>query len=231
MSDGHPHPTIDELLDQFIAAWHAGAAPSADAYLQRAAAGERDELAELIGAFLQLAPTVEPATTRGLELVQDQAVHRLAQLEDAWWDAKDGGAAAGAAAADAWGTRLRELREHAGLSLAALGARFAERFSLAPDEAALAPDTLQRLEAGEQRSSGVTSRAARALEELLGAARGALSEGAAPPLGAALLRGTPPPDEADEREQLSELLRQVDDALPPADDSARGETLRGLLGS
>lgn len=213
MSDGFPHPSVDELLDRFIAAWHAGEAPSVDAYQGLAAEADRDELLQLLGAFLQLAPTVEPATTRGLELIDDPLVHRLARLEDQWWDAQA-----------PWGARLRVLREQAGLSLQQLGERFASHFELGGADAASAPDALGRLEAEAAQATGVTARAARALEELLGAARGSLAAGASPPLGAVLMRGD------GEREQLADLLRHVDDALPASDDGLPSETLHGLLG-
>jgi hypothetical protein len=213
MNDGRPHPSVDDLLDRFIAAWHAGEAPSVDAYLSLTAEADRDELLELLGAFLQMAPTVEPTTTRGLELIEDPLVHRLARLEDEWWDAQA-----------PWGTRLQALRVQAGLSLQQLGERFASHFSLSAADASGVPDALERLEAASAPASGVTARAARALEELLGAARGSLAAGAAPPLGAALMRSD------GEREQLADLLRHVDDALPAGDGEETGETLHGLLG-
>lgn len=228
MTDGRPHPSVDELLDAYIAAWHAGEAPSLAASVARAAEPDRDELTELIGAFLQIAPTVDASTSRGLELVEDPLVHKLAALEGEWWDRKESLGAA------PWGERLRALRERAGLSVAGLGERFAARFGLAADDAAAAPAALERLEDGALAAGGVAARAARALEELLGAPSGVLVAGAAPALGGALLRGDLPAD-ADERERLAGLLRQVDDALPPAGASDAGaagaETLRGLLGA
>ncbi|MBJ7471607.1 MAG: hypothetical protein JHD16_09915 [Solirubrobacteraceae bacterium] len=241
MTDGHPHPSVDDLLDAFIAAWHGGQAPRLDAFVDRAAEADREELTQLIAAFLQLAPTVEPTAERGIELVQDPLVHRLAGLEDAWWDAQAAGeeeraedvlvAGEALAAVEApWGERLRQLRESAGLDLAALAARFADRFGLSAGEAGKAPQALGRLEDGTLAPTGVAARAARVLEELLAAPAGALTAGAAPALGGALLRGALPED-ADERERFADLLREVDDALPAADGQPAGETLHGLLGA
>lgn len=223
MADGRPHPSVDDLFDAFIVAWHAGQAPSLDACVAQAAPSEQEELTQLIGSFLQLAPTVEVTPERAAELVDDPLVERLAALEGDWWDRRE------ALAAAPWGERLRTLRETAGVSLAALGGRFAERFGLAGDDATRAPDVLGELEAGALPGDGVAARAARALEELLGAAAGTLTSGAAPAVGGALLRGTLP-DDAAGREQLADLLREVDDALPPVDGGVAGESLRDLLG-
>lgn len=52
--------TIDELLDEYVAAWHAGRAPRAAEFTRRAEPPDRDELAVLLAAFLELAPTVIP---------------------------------------------------------------------------------------------------------------------------------------------------------------------------
>lgn len=232
MTDGQSPPGVDELLDQFIAAWHAGDAPSTADYVARAAATEQDELAEMLGAFLEIAPTVEPNEARAAELRSDPLVQRLTLLEDAWWDARAAEETDPVAAASAWGDRLRGLREAAGLSIAALAERFAEAFGVGGEDATRAPAVFSRLESGEVASTGVAARAARKLEELLSAPRGALAAGAAPALGGPLLRGALPED-ADERERFAELLREVDDSLAVERGAAdgTGETLEGLLGA
>lgn len=253
MTDGHPHPAIDTLLDEFVAAWHAGDAPSSETFVVRAAAADRDELEALIAAFLELAPTVGPSAERTGELAADPLVARLTALEDDWWDARAGASAArvvgdtaaegrdaseaapaartaDGAAPEPWGATLRALRERAGLSLAALGAAFAERFGLDAADTDHAPRVFDALERGSRPASRVAARAARALEQLLDAPRGALVAGVAPALADPLLRGALP-EAGTERERFTDLLREVDDALavgetaPPA-----GETLRGLLG-
>lgn len=205
MSDQHPHRSTDELLDAFIAAWHAGEAPSADAYLAQAA-DARDELAELLGAFLQLAPSVDATPARAAELAADPLLVRIIAFEADFWDGREGTVEA------PWGARLCALREAAGVSVAVLGERFAELFRLPATDSARAPQTLAALEAGELPSTGVAARAARALEELLSAPRGVLAAGAMPAFGAPLLRAVMPED-ADQREQFTELLREVSDAI------------------
>lgn len=255
MTDGLPHPTVDALLDAFIAAWHAGDAPSAAQFAGRAAPADQDELLELIGAFLQLAPTVEPSSARAAELEADPVLARLAGLEPAWWDERsageakagvatelssvgEGAAKAGSrmtepeADAASWGARLRVLREAAGLSVGDLAERFAARFGLGGAEASAAPAALAALETGSLPSTGVTARAARAIEELLQAPKGTLVAGAAPAFGGPVLRGALPEGD-DDRARYADLFREVDEALTADGVSVEpgAETLHGLLGA
>ena len=51
--------TVDEILGEFIDAWKAGERPDLDAFLERVPAGDRDELAAGIAAWLHIAPTPE----------------------------------------------------------------------------------------------------------------------------------------------------------------------------
>ncbi len=214
MTPGAPDPHVDELLDRFIAAWHAGDAPSAAEYVAQVAPESREELGALIAGFLELAPTIPVNAAAEARLADDPLVAKLTALEPT-----------GAAAA--WGARLAGLRAAAGLSLTQLSAAFSERFALGADDRGRAPTVFGELEAGALPADGVSARAARALEEILGAARGALAAGGdGGPLGAALLRApTVEPD------GLADLLRNVDDALPPADDDAGSESLHDLLGA
>ncbi len=231
---GRPeHESVDALLDAFIAAWHAGQAPDAAGYVARAAADDRDELEQLLGAFLQLAPTTSPTPERSAELAADPLLQRLASLEGEL-------ALADAVAADdplagteeaPFGARLRALREAAGLTPHGLARGFAERFGLAGADAERAPQALAALETGELPADGVAARAARALEELLRAPRGALAGGPSPAFGGPLLRAALP-DGEQERAQFTDLLRDVDDALgehAPAGEPA--ESLQSLLGA
>ncbi len=224
MSSGASHPTVDELLDRFIAAWHAGQAPTVHDALAQAAPADRDELEQLIAGFVELAPTVPPTDEALAAAADDPLVQRLAALEDEWWEQ------AGAVGAS-WGARLAALREQAGRSVGELAAGFSARFGLSAGDEARAADVLTQLERGELPSTGVAARAARALEELLGAPAGALRDGAAPALGAPVLRGELP-EADDERDQLVDLLRTVDDAVTHVspDSTAPADSLKDLLG-
>ena len=72
--------SIEALTERFVAAWHGGEAPDVDAYLSLAAEGDRDELLDLLSAFLLLAPTVEPTAERAQELAGDPLVQRVGGL-------------------------------------------------------------------------------------------------------------------------------------------------------
>lgn len=87
MTDGDAHSTVDEPLDAFIAAWHAGEAPSSVDYAGRAPAEDHDELTRLIASFLELAPTTQPSESRSRELAADPLVAKIAALEGRRWDA------------------------------------------------------------------------------------------------------------------------------------------------
>ncbi len=242
-----PGEPIDLLLDAFVRAWHAGEAPDPRAFVARAREAERDELEQLLAAFAEIAPTVEPSPQRAAQLAADPRIARLSAIEADWWRAQGRDAeareiealAAALAAGEAddtgtqeapFGARLKALRETAGVTLAGLGAEFAARFGLSAGDSARAPVVLGALESGELGPAGVAARAARALEELLAAPRGTLTPGPSPALGNVLLRAALPED-ADQSEQFGELLRDVDDALrsgAPANQPS--DTLQSLLG-
>lgn len=223
MTSGTPDPTVDDRLDAFIAAWHAGQVPSAAAHLAAAPEEQREELGALIAAFVELAPTVAPTEEAAEARAGDPLVARLTAIEGDWWEARDPFAAA------PWGARLRRLREAAQLTPQQVAAHLATRFTLSGDDAGRAPAVIEALEAGTLPSSGVAARAARALEQLFDAPAGVLLRGAAPPLGSPVLRGELP-GSADDRARLAELLRTVDDALGGTESARGAERLHDLLG-
>jgi hypothetical protein len=70
----------DQLLSEFIDAWNAGKRPDVSDYVERAPAGERDELAGLINVFLQDAPT-PPYSEEALAAIRsDPLVGKLGSL-------------------------------------------------------------------------------------------------------------------------------------------------------
>jgi hypothetical protein len=75
---------LDRLLNEFVEAWNAGRRPEVDDFVDRAPEAERNELAGLIGAFLEIAPTPSYSpeqldTLRADPLVQ--AIGRVAEDE------------------------------------------------------------------------------------------------------------------------------------------------------
>lgn len=159
----------DELLDAFVVAWRAGDAPDAGEWIDRADPADQDEVADLIGGFLLVADDVEPNPTRRAQLEADPAVARLVAIADVAPHEPT------PAEEPAWGTRLRALRERAGLELGALAERFAASFGLAAPSADRARRYLADLEDGALDARGVSSRASFRLEELLDAGAGSLT--------------------------------------------------------
>ncbi len=145
---------VDRILGEYIDAWKTGERPDLDAYLARVPAADRDDLAEQVGTWLQVAPTPDyPAAARA-SIAAEPAL-RAALRE--------------AAALRPPPERLEVLRERAGLGVGDVAARLAARFGFADQSRAVA--YLERLERGELDASRVSRRLLDALSEMLGAVR------------------------------------------------------------
>ena len=153
----------ERILSEFIDAWNAGRRPDVDEHVARAPAGERDELAADLLAFLSFAPT--PA--------YDEAELAAIRAEPAV-------AGALAAAGERGGLLpqlLPALRERRSLSVAELAAELAGALGLGRERADKTAGYLARLEDGELEPARVSRRVFEALAGVLGVARGEL-EGA-----------------------------------------------------
>lgn len=155
--------TPDRLLSEFIDDWNAGRRPDVRAFLRRVPTGpDRDELAEQLGHWLELAPTPLYAEPARAAIRADPVVQRVF--------------AAAGQDAGLWPQVLPELRERSGLSVAQLAARVAERFGLDAPETERAQGYLARLEAGDLEPSRVSRRLLDALSDLLGVGPGTLAD-------------------------------------------------------
>lgn len=155
--------TIEHVLSDFIEAWSAGRRPSVREHLARVPEGaERDELAEQITTWLEVAPTPPFDDATRAEIRAEPIVRDVLQ----------------AAGTDAglWPTVVPALRARAGLSVGQLAARLVERFGLATGDQERTADYLQRLEAGRLEPSRVSRRLLGALGELLGASAATLAD-------------------------------------------------------
>src|SRR4051812_33965879 len=74
--------TLDTLLNEFTEAWIAGERPRVDDYIERVPIEDRDELAELISAFLELAPDPDYSSEQLAELRADPTVQKIGELFD-----------------------------------------------------------------------------------------------------------------------------------------------------
>jgi hypothetical protein len=73
---------VDRLLNEFVEAWNAGRRPEVDDFVERAPEGERDELAGLIGAFLEIAPTPAYSPEQLDALRADPTVQAIARVAE-----------------------------------------------------------------------------------------------------------------------------------------------------
>lgn len=158
--------SIEQLLGEFAEAWNAGKRPDVDAYLERAAPADRDELAAQLSTWLELAPTPSFDDETRAEIAAEPALVQ-----------------AFAAAAELRmpvARRVASLRERAGLATADVAARLAARFSLEDEPRTAA--YLERLEADELDERRLSQRLLDGLASILGADAGQLAPA---PAGAA----------------------------------------------
>jgi hypothetical protein len=153
----------DQVLSEFMDAWNAGRRPRMRDYLERVPAGpERDELADDIGTWLEVAPT--PAYS-----AQTRAAIRSEPVVEAIF-------ASVGADEGAWAVVLPRLRGHAGLGIRDLASRLVERFKLGAADEDRAAAYLEQLERGELRPERVSRRLLDALGGLLGVSGASLAD-------------------------------------------------------
>lgn len=173
---------IDRLLSEFVDAWNAGERPRVEEFLDRAPAERQHELAGLIEAFLDVAPTPNYSAETLEELMREPAV--LASVE-----ALEG-------RAGLWPSLLPRLRRRAQLRRDQVVEGIVERLGIQGQEDKAA-QYVHELETGTLETAGVSRRVIEALAGVLGASaeeleraadfRGLAMEGAEP----AFLRAAP----------------------------------------
>lgn len=155
--------TTDQVLSDFIDAWNAGRRPSVRDHLTRVPAGPaRDELADQITTWLEVAPTPAYSDAARAEIRDEPVVRHV--LDAVGHDA------------GLWPDVIPGLRARAGLTVGQLAARLTERFSLGKGSEERTADYLARLERGELEPSRVSRRLLGALGELLGASGDTLAD-------------------------------------------------------
>lgn len=189
--------TRDQVLSEFIDAWNRGERPRVREYLARLPDGpERDELADQITAWLEIAPTPD----------YDEQTREQIRSEPI---------VAGALAGP-----LPALRARAELSIADLSARLIERLSLNRADTSRAADYLERLERGDLDASRLSRRLLDALGAIFGVPGRALAESVRPAPAGAIFRADTDAAERvrDDIELLSQAARTP---APPMDDLDR----------
>jgi transcriptional regulator with XRE-family HTH domain len=181
--------TTDQLLSEFIDAWNAGARPRVREYLARLPDGPaRDELAEQLSNWLEVAPTPAYDTATRAQIAAEPAVTGLFTAANT-----DAGM---------WPTLVPRLRDRAGLSLTDLAGQLVDRFSLDRQDSDRTAGYLDRLERGTLDPARVSRRLTQALAHILGVGERTFADAAtyqrafrAQPAaaGGTLFRGAPAP--------------------------------------
>ena len=202
--------TTEQLLSDFIDAWNAGRRPRVREYLARLPDGpERDDLADQLTSWLEVAPTPAYSEQTRAEISQTPALARLREATD-----KDAGL---------WPTVVPTLRERAGLSIADLAGKLVERFGLDRKETERTAGYLDRLERGALDPTRISQRLTAALAGILGVGErtltdaGTYNRGLRPPAaaaGGALFRAAAPAPAA-YREDFEVLARAARTPAPP----------------
>ncbi|MEA2289995.1 MAG: hypothetical protein QOD55_1992 [Solirubrobacteraceae bacterium] len=157
--------TTEQVLSDFIDAWNAGRRPSVREYLSRVPEGApRDDLADQISTWLEVAPTPDYSDATRAEIRADPVVQHV-------FDAVGNDAGL-------WPQVIPQLRARAGLSVAQVATRLVERFGLGGGSQERTADYLERMERGELEPTRVSRRLLDALGELLGASGRTLSDAA-----------------------------------------------------
>ncbi len=200
--------SVEQLYGDFVDAWNSGKRPDVTEYLQQASADERDELAQKLDMWLQIAPTpdYDEAT---LDAIRSEPV-LMAALADA--ESLEAPLA----------ERVRSFRERAGLSLAAFAGAVADRVKVPADDKL--SGYLTQLETGDLDERRLSQRLLDAFADALGVRPGALAP--APAAGQSFFRA----DEDADLEIAASLTALTEAAFAPEPGAEMDEVDRLFLG-
>jgi transcriptional regulator with XRE-family HTH domain len=194
--------SIDRVLSEFIDDWNAGRRPQVDAYLDRVPEGERDELADQLMTWLEVAPT--PAyddATR--EAIRSEPVAR------ATIDAM-------ASESGLWPKLLPSLRERASLSVRELAKKLVAAVGLDARAESKTAEYLEQLEEGSLNPARVSGKIIEKLAAILRVDSSLLDQAGGPAFRAApMFRATIEPGAKSMRNM--EVLADMLTAKAPAE--------------
>lgn len=157
-------PSSAKALSDFIDAWNAGRRPRVDDYLDRVPEPERDELADQLGLWLELAPTPDFSAAQREAIRAEPVVARVQAAVDS-----DAGLLA---------LELPRLRARRSLSVRDVASALVAGLALAPGDVDRTEDYLQRVESGSHDATKLSRRLLDALAGALGASTESLRNAA-----------------------------------------------------
>lgn len=143
----------DRLLNEFVDAWNAGERPRVEDYVDRAPEDERDELALLLGTFLENAPQPRYSAETLAQIEGEATVAQLSSLIDS--------------ESGLWPTLLPRLRRRAELTRDQVVEQLAELLGMSGREARIKP-YYHQMESGTLNPAGVSRRVLDALARIFG---------------------------------------------------------------
>lgn len=203
--------SVERLVGEFVAEWQAGRRPDVEAYLERAAEAEREELAAQLMTWLEIAPSPQ----------FDTATRAAIDAEPALVAAR----AAAAEQLESLAVRVAALRERAGLAVRDVSARLGQLLGVT--QTSRTTTYLERLERDELDESRLSRRLLEALAATLGTHPDRLApRGPAPIAAQAFFRA----DSAVDSIMLADLSVLSNAALSPAPAEPLDEIDRLFLG-
>jgi hypothetical protein len=195
--------SIDRVLSEFIDDWNAGRRPQVDVYLERVPEHERDELADQLMTWLEVAPTPD----------HDQATRAAIRSEPVARATID----AMASEAGLWPELLPRLRARASLSVRDLAAKLVAAVGLDSNAEAKTSDYLEQLEHGSLDPGRMSSTLIEKLAGILRVNRSLLEQASGPTFRPApMFRAEAPPGARAMRNM--EVLADMLTTKAPAED-------------
>jgi hypothetical protein len=205
--------SLDKLLNDFIEAWNTGQRPDVDDFLGRASEAERNELAGLIGAFLEIAPTPEYSAAQLDAIRSDPTVQRITKLVDG--------------EAGLWPKLLERLRARARLTREQVVASLAGALGVTGQERKV-HHYYHQMETGTLDPDGVSQKVLTALAKILGVSESELEPGDS--AARFLAKAAPEPLYFRTDEVMEERLERAAEASGPPDPDDMDEVDRLFRG-
>jgi transcriptional regulator with XRE-family HTH domain len=194
---------VDRVLSEFIDDWNAGRRPQVDSYLERVPEADRDELADQLTTWLEIAPTPAYDDSTRAAIAAQPGVRAVVDAM---------GSEAGM-----WPELLPRLRSRASLTLSDLAAKLAGAVGLGSDAAPKTERYLSELEQGRLDPARVSRKVVQGLARVLRVDASLLEDAGGPALRPApMFRAPARPSDPTARNM--DILADMLTATAPAED-------------